>query len=158
MSFVVIIGILTLIASLFGIAHYARRHRPLAFSYSALACYSLGLLLLWSSYAYGPAEGPGYSHTGIWIVTGNDARYNLLLELSWLAIVLTGVLLLFALREYTLRRFAKAIADREAVDRLDTLPTIPRRRKKRRRRRSRRNTKVDAETESEPDAEAEEEE
>ena len=138
MSFVVVIGILSLLAALAGIVRYAPRHRPLAFAYSALACYSLGLLLLSDSYAYSPTAHTSNFQRNIWIRASNDARYNLLLELSWLAIVVTGVLLLFALREYTRHRVKRAIAIRETVDRLDTLPPPARKRKKRRRRRSRR--------------------
>lgn len=138
MSFVIVIGIFALLAGVIGAVRYARNHKPLALAYCGLATYSIGMVLLWMSYAFRPGGAFTKRAADAGRRAHDTAGANLLLELAWLAIIVTGVLLLSALREYAKTRVSRAVENLDTVDRLDLLPPSQRkRRKKRRRHRSR---------------------
>jgi hypothetical protein len=136
MNLVIIIGIITLGAGIYGVFRYARSNRPLAIAYSALASYSLGMLLLWASYALRDENRPFSFLPAMPDHTNVQEEYHLVLDLAWLAVVGTGLLLMFAVREYTKQR-VRALGEQEPVDRLDLLPPLPKKRRKKRRRRNR---------------------
>jgi len=134
MSFVIIIGIFALLAGVIGAVRYARNNRPLALAYGGLTTYSMGMVLLWTSYAFRPGGAFGRRAMDAGTRAHNTAGANLLLELAWISILFTGLLLLTALREYTKIRVAQAMENLETVDRLDLLPPSPRKRRKKKRR------------------------
>ena len=134
MRFVITIGIFALLAGVIGAIRYARNNKPLALAYGGLATYSMGMVLLWTSYAFRP-EGTFGRRAMDWNTRVHyTAGANLLLEFAWLSIVVTGLFLLSALREYTKHRVSKAVENLETVDRLDLLPPLPRRRRKKKKR------------------------
>lgn len=134
MSLIVVIGVVILIAGIYGLVRYYRTHRPLALAYAALSCYSMGMLLLWASYELRD-DGRAFSFLPRLPRNVNAfAGFELLLDFAWLSIVGTGMFLLLSLRAYTKRRVDRAIERIDPVDRLDLLPTSPKKRRKKRRR------------------------